>query len=205
MSSFKERLAAAKVAPRKTVEVQVVVDEDLSNQREELKDALEKARVAQASDPRLTGEDPAIEELQEKLDEILALSAEALVTLRFTKLKGDDWTSIAGKHPARLEYPIDRQYGYDMHGATKEAAAFVDAAGVAYGGRVEGDVVVPLEVTTREQIAAGATKVDEWADLFGVISGHEMSAIMEAVYSLNEYDPAVRVGELKNELATRPA
>lgn len=196
MSTFSERLAAAKNAPRPFRDVQVILDAGLSEQREELRKALVAAKAEASGDERLSGGiNPRVAEVQEKLDAVLDASAESLVTLRFTRMSGDEWSEVTARNPLRLDVPIDRHYGYNMNGVCRSAAP-------VSGARLEGDELIPLEVVRG---TAGAPAVDEWSDLFGTIGGHEMGLIIEAVYELNEWEPAHRIDLLKKGLATRTA
>lgn len=183
MSNFKERLTAAKDAAKPYRDVVVSLDADISEQRALLRSQIDAAR--KSNDARLAAKSEA-DELQEKLDELNELVAESLVTLRFTRLSGVEWAEITARCPMRLDAPIDRQYGYNMHSACKLAAP-------VSGGRLEDGVVVPLEVTDQ---------VNEWQILFDTISGHEFSIIVDAIYELNEYEPAARITQLKKESAT---
>lgn len=195
MSGFSERLAAAKAAPRPTKDVQVLLDDDLAAKREALQNEIDAVRAESENDPRLTGVNPTEGKLQKKLDALLKASDEALVTLRFTRLPGDKWADITARCPVRVDAPIDRQYGYNMQAASMIAAPLC-------GVRVEGDVEVPLTVTKATEETPA---VNEWADLFTTITGHEFIRIMDAIYEMNEYAPAERINSLKKALATRPA
>lgn len=181
MTSFSERLSAAKEAERPTREVVVCLDSAISEQRAQLRSELEAAknpvdaRLAQAPDEGL---------IQAKLDELMNLTEESLVTLRFTRLSGAEWSEIAARCPARIDAPVDRQYGYNIHAACRVAAPL---SGVV----VDGDKV--------EKISE-----EEWTDLFSTISGHEFGLIVDAIYALNEWEPASHMAQLKKELATRP-
>lgn len=195
MTSFSERLQAAKAAPRPTLDVQVLLDADLSARREELQAALDRARVSAENDQRLASDpndDPAVVKVQKKLDALITESAGALVTLRFTSLPGSQWADITARCPVRLDAPIDRQYGYNMQAASTFAAPLC-------GVRVEDGVEVPLLVTPA---ASGVPAVDEWADLFTTITGHEFIRIMDAIYELNEYAPAQRIAQAKKRSAS---
>lgn len=181
MSSFSERLSAAKEAERPTREVMVCLDTAISEKRAVLQAELEAAR--NPVDARLSMA-PDEEVIQSKLDELNELTGDALVTLRFTRLSGAEWSEIAARCPVRLDVPIDRQYGYNIHAACRVAAPL---SGVV----VDGESV--------EKISD-----EEWSDLFSTISGHEFGLIVDAIYALNEWEPASHVAQLKKELATRP-
>jgi hypothetical protein len=195
MTNFSEQLAAAKAAPRDYRDVQVILDAGLSTKREQLKADLAAARAHAASDPRLGVVDEASASIQTQLDDLVAASAASLVTLRFVRMDSATWSDITDRCPARVDAPIDRQYGYNMNAACRLAAPLS-------GVRLDGDELVPLVV---EKATADTPAVNEWADLFETISGHELIMIIEAIYELNMYEPARRVEQLKKELATRPA
>jgi len=195
MVSFDERLAAAKAAPKDTRDVQVLLDSDLSEKREQLREALDAAKARAAQDQRLTATDDESDVIRAQLDELIAESAESLITLRFTRLPGDVWTDITARCPARLGAPLDEYYGYNLQLAAKLAAPI-------NGVRVEGDELIPLKVTPATE---SEPAVDQWADLFATIAGSEQARIESAIWELNVYVPDSRVGQLKKELATRPA
>jgi hypothetical protein len=192
MSTFSERLEGAKNAVKPSRDVVVSLDADVSERRAELRELLAKARanpdarMAARSEPEL---------IQEQLDELLELTAESLVTLRFTRMSGVAWAEVTARCPVRLDAAIDRQYGYNVHAVCALAAPLS-------GVRVDGDDVVPLIVSAASQ---GTPAVNEWADLFDTISGHEFGLIVDAIYELNEYEPASRVAQLKKEQATHSA
>lgn len=192
MSSFSDRLASAKAAVKPFRDVVVSLDADVSERRAELVEALAKARAN--PDARLAAKS-ALDLIQEQLDELLALTADSLVTLRFSRMSGVDWAEVTARCPVRLDAAIDRQYGYNMHAVCALAAPLS-------GVRVEGGELVPLVVSAA---SAGVPAVNEWADLLTTVSGFEFGLIVDAIYELNEYEPASRVASLVKELATRPA
>lgn len=195
MSKFKERLAAAKAAPKPFRDVTITLDADIAEKRAVLKEELEAARAEAANDQRLTAVNPREAEIQGKLDELYELTEDSLITLRFTRLPGDQWAEVTARCPVRLDAPIDSVYGYDMHKAARLAAPLC-------GVLVEGDELVPLRV---EKATGEHEGIDEWRDLFATIAGVEYIAIIDALYDLNVYEPSNRVDQLKKELATRPA
>lgn len=180
MSTFSERLAAAKAAEKPAREVVITLDSGLSEQRAELQEKI--ARAEAEKDDRL-GLKSLADDLREQLEELNLAAADSLITLRFTRVSGADWAELTARCPVRLDAAIDRQYGYNMHAVCKLAAPLS-------GVLVDGDEVSTLSA-------------DEWADLFNTISGFEFMRIVDAIYELNEYEPAVRVNELKKELSAR--
>lgn len=108
-----------------------------------------------------------------------ALAGE-LVVLKFTELPGDMWTEITARYPVRGDVPLDLRYGYNVH-------AVVKAAAPKSGARVEDDKDVPL---TEKQ----------WDALWPLLSGAEFGAVVDAVWGLNEWNPARRVDAAKKGL-----
>ena len=192
MTSFDDVLAAAKAAPRPFQDVTVSLDDDVAKRRAELHDQLEAARAN--PDARLASKAKP-ELIQEQLDELMELTANQLVTLRFSRLPGNVWADIAARCPARLDAPVDRHFGYNMQAAALIAAPLC-------GARVDGDELVPLRV---EAATAESPAVNQWADLFATIAGTEATQIESAIFDLNVYEPQQRVGQLRKTLATRNA
>jgi len=196
MSTFSEQLAAASTAKRPFEEVQVVLDTGLSEKRAELQAEVDAAKAKAENDPRLASVNPEEAKIQKKLDALLEASASSLRTLRFYQLDGDKWGEITGRCPVRLDAPIDRSYGYNMQKASVMAAPL---SGFAIED--DGTEVAPIVTPATE----GTPAVDEWANLFAKISGHEFIRIMDAIYKLNEWAPGERINTLKKQLANRPA
>jgi hypothetical protein len=172
MSTFTEKLAAAKES-RPTKDVHVVLDAELAAEREKIVAEIEAAK--KNTDDRLAAKSP-VDVLTEKLEALNDAAEESLVTFRFTRLPGREWSALTSKNPVRIDVPIDRRYGYNFD-------AVCEAAAVASGVRVDGDDQIPLTL-------------DEWTDLFDALSGNEFGLIRDAVWSLNEWEPQQRVGEL---------
>lgn len=183
MSSFSKKLAKAKAAPREFLDVTVALTDTLADDREQLKKSLAKARKSRAAD-----RSDRVAVVEAELDALLRAEVESLVELRFYKLDGDAWADLTAQCPLRLTSPIDRQYGYNIHAVVKLAAPLS-------GFAIEDGEEVPL--TVEEKSEDNLEPVDEWAELFRVISGGEMSRIVDTVYRVNEYDPAERVNRLK--------
>jgi len=200
--SFSDKLAAAKAAPRKHEDVDVLLDGDLAEMRADLQASLDDVKRRSDGDQRLAGgADPEAADLQDKLDALIAESRDSIVTLRFFRLPGEAWANIQSHCPARLGVPMESDptfgYGYNMQQAAKLAAAYTDQQGQIFAGRVEGDEVLPLRYVAPTKDNAG---INEWDDLFSVISGAEQSRIESAVYSLNVAEPATNLLALKKKL-----
>jgi hypothetical protein len=190
--SFSEKLAAAKAAPKDFRDVEVCLDADVSAERAELLTALEAARAN--PDVRLASKS-APEMVQDKLDALLEIAADSLITLRFYRLSGPAWAECTHRSPVRLDVDLDMHFGYNMQRASMLAAPLC-------GVRVDGADEFPLLVT---DATSGTPAVNEWADLFDTISGTELRLIESAIFDLNVLAPSNVIVQLKKELATRPA
>ena len=175
MSTFAEKLAAKKAAARPTADVQILLAADLSAERDRLQEIIDAPEL----DTRLASESPS-DAARKDLDALMESAGESLITLRFTQLRGSDWSALTSQHPPRPFVPIDENYGYNFDAATTHAARFVDASERHYGARIEDGAEVPLSS-------------EEWTDLFDAISGHEANAIRNTVWGLNEYLPKLQL------------
>jgi hypothetical protein len=179
MSSFEEKLARAKNAPRKFTDVQVAFDADVAERRVEI----EQQMLEASKDARLTAA-PA-EGLQEELDALLEREHESLTTFRFYRLPGREWAECIARNPVRIDAPLDRQYGYNFHGACRFAA-------IRSGYVLEGDGEAELST-------------QQWDDVWSTLSGSEVTALTDAIWELNEWGPAARLTDLKKSSAVAPA
>jgi hypothetical protein len=177
VTSFAERLAAAKAAPRPTRDVEVILDAGLGEKIDALADELIATRAEEAADDRLGQTFARTAAVQEKLEAAKAEARDSIVTLRFTRMPAAQWADVISRCPVRLESDIDKQYGFD---ADKAAVIGAPLCGV----RLEGDDEV--EVSD-----------DEWRDLFATITGYEVACIADAIFALNFWGPAQRVSDLK--------
>jgi hypothetical protein len=110
-------------------------------------------------------------------EDVPVLLGEAVVTLRFTEMKGMEWAEVTARSPARVDATIDHRYGYNVHFAATLAAP-------RSGKRVDGDELVALSD-------------QEWRDLFEVLSGPDFASIADAMFMLNEHGPAERLDAAK--------
>lgn len=178
MTTFGERLAAAREA-RPTRDVQVILDGEIAAEKERLEEELGNADTG---DDRLGVASPS-QKIQGRLDELTAESADSIVVIRLTRLPGRDWSNLTSKCPPRHDVPIDTHYGYNYDAVCEASARYRDPKGVAYGHRLEGGE--PVEITD-----------EEWDDLFSVLAGNDIGKIRDAVWTLNEYEPAQRLAAL---------
>lgn len=188
MSTFAEKLAAAKAAPRPTSDVQVLLAADLVAERDRLQAIID----APVEDERL-GAATAQDDAQAALDALLLTAGDAVITLRFTQLRGTDWAALTSEFPPRSGVAVDKMYAYNFDAVTLAAARFVDADGRVYGHRLEDGVEVPLVVKP---------ETDEWADLFDALSGHDLRNVRNTIWGLNEYLPQMQMEALGKAFGT---
>ncbi|MET0888384.1 MAG: hypothetical protein ABWX92_18260 [Mycetocola sp.] len=174
MSSFDEKVAA-RAAARPTADVRVLLAADLVAERDRLQAIID----APDSDPRLGVVSPA-DEARAALQELEDAAGDAVVTLRFTQLPGEKWTALTSLYPPRPNVAVDENYGYNFDTVTLAAARFVDPAGRVYGVRLEDGEEFPLSDA-------------QWDALVDALSGHEVSAIRNTVWGLNEYMPEMQL------------
>lgn len=184
MPSIDELLAARAAAKPKPIEVTVLLDADSSKRIEEIE--AELLARATSSDKRLAQDDGSAE-LQAELDQIKDASSAALVTFAFEKLPGDMWTDLTSRNPSRPDALIDLNYGYNLD-AVVQAAVKAERGGHHFAWQVDGDKNVVL---TAEQ----------WDQVFDAMYGHDMSAVRDAVWSVNEWQPSQRLAEAKKARA----
>lgn len=191
MTSITKKLAAANAAPLRYLDVVVSLDRDSSEKVDAL--IAELAASKESNDDRLSAPTEA-SAIQEKIDAIMAEQVDSLVTLRFTRLPGDEWTGITRLCPPNPASIMDRHYKYSMDNATKLAAQFRDSTGRAYGHVVDGDELTELIVNpvTKED----PTPINEWANIFSKISGPDFTSIVDTIYGLNVHGPTERYNEL---------
>lgn len=189
MVTFQERLAARKDA-RPFKDVQVLLDDHLQGERERLE--AELAKLGNRNDKRLASKSPA-EEIQEQID-ALYKDDDGLITLRFRRIPGNVWARLTSRNPARLDSPVDRQYGYNIDGVCEAAVRYVDADGAAYACVIDNGEEITLKV--EEKTIHNQKPVDEWGDLLAGLTGTEVQDIRDAVWELNEYSTQKRIAEL---------
>lgn len=182
MTTFFERLATAKAAPRPSMTVQVSLDADVSAERERLEAELDS--LSNPNDSRLSGKNPAIKVLQDQIDALTEAAKASLVTLKFYRLSGLAWATLTARNPLRPDVLIDVRYGYNFH-------AVVQAAAPDCGRLVDGDDETLLTA-------------DDWADLFAVLSGYDVARVCDALFYLNEWDPSQAVERLKKDSMPTP-
>lgn len=112
-----------------------------------------------------------------------------LHVLRVTQMGGLDWATEVDKHPARLGVMLDMRYGYNLRSVVKQA-------GYRCTQRLEDDEWVSFRVDD----AKAPDRVDEWADFIKVLPGSAVQRIGDALFALNEVNPAEAVEKAKKAL-----
>jgi hypothetical protein len=100
--------------------------------------------------------------------------------LVFYRADGDAWAQTVARHPARPEAVIDLKFGYNFNAVVEEIAPTT--------GRV-------IEDGAEIELPAEA-----WADVLHRISGHEMGQVTDAIWTLNEWEPAQEIAKAKKAL-----
>lgn len=172
--SLTERIAATNPTKPRFIDVKVSIDAELSEQREALEAEL-KAAKEKDTDRRQGQVDPTIE-IQERIDALEAQESGQLLTLRFTKLSGLEWTELATAHTARPKAGIDASVGFNY---PKVCTLAAETNGVL----VDGDDITPI-------------KSGEWKELWASLSGFDVGRIFESIWTLNVAIHAGRLSRL---------
>jgi hypothetical protein len=101
----------------------------------------------------------------------------ALYELVFERADGDVWAECVSRHPVRADSVIDRRYGYNFNAVVLEMAPKT--------GRLADGTVIPDEA---------------WADLIPSLAGAEIAAVTDAIWALNEWNPAQEIEKAKKAL-----
>lgn len=184
MDNLSALLDEAEKAPKPSRTVKVCVIPSVAVERANLLDALTVAEREDArdesSDARLGAEPVPVTVRQDAAREALkafdAKAQKALVTLKFTRMDGRDWALLTSANPMRTDVALDRQFGYN-YDAVSEAA--IRATGVILADKGETPV-----------------SSDDWDRLFRLLSGHDVEAIRDAVWVLNEWEPSQHIEAL---------
>jgi len=99
-----------------------------------------------------------------------------LYVLRFERMDGTEWTLACDAATARPGVLLDMRYGYNLR-------ALVPIVAQATGHLVDDDQLVDVSE-------------DQWRAIFKG-AGSTVSRIGDAIFALNEYDPAAEVEALK--------
>ena len=115
------------------------------------------------------------------VEQLEVVVAGEVVTLEFTEVPVDEWSTITAKHPPRMDVAIDRTFQYNYHAASTESL-------VKFGTRIEGD----------ERVNMSAEK---WAALLGALSPWDRSRLFDVVWGMNEWEPYQRTQDVKKASA----
>ncbi|RZU64938.1 hypothetical protein EV379_1249 [Microterricola gilva] len=126
-------------------------------------------------------------------DTVEVLVGDRLTTLKFTEMDGLEWRRIVELFPPRRGVQLDARYNYNTLEGSLEGAKH---SGVEL---IEGEEAPPLKVDLEAN-----PPVDEWADMFSVLSSADLNLIAATLWILNEYAPSERKAKAKKAL-TAPA
>lgn len=183
MSTFNERLAAAKEKGRPSKTVTVALDDAVADHLSRLEDQIE-AEKQKPDDGRLAKSSP-LAKLLKEAEDVRTQFADTLVDLKFTRMVGEGWSDLTLNNPPRTGVLADMYFQYDFNAVTRHAA-------IESGKLVEGD--------TERDLTAG-----EWEDLLELLSGGDHRRIADAIFALNEGDTARAVEVGKALRAAAPA
>jgi len=192
-TSFSEQLAEAKAAPRPHKDVPVIINTAAAEKRAALEEQLERAKDAADRDQRLSKSDDKVDAIQKQIDELLG-DESITTTLRFYRLPGRSWSALTVMYPRRQGVQIDNTIGYNIDLVCEAAAQFIDEKKRPYGFRLEDGEEVALVVQRKSPKIENP--LNEWSDLYSVLSGYEIVQIRDVIWELNDYGPRQELDEL---------
>ncbi|SIN72858.1 hypothetical protein [Agromyces cerinus] len=94
--------------------------------------------------------------------------------LVFERADGDVWAECVSRHPAREESKIDLRYGYNFN-----------------------EVVLEIAPKTGRLVDGTGIGADAWTVLIPTLSGAEIGRVTDAIWALNEWNPAQEIERAK--------
>lgn len=167
---LQDRIEKLKAAPEPFYDVDVYLGVDVSERVDALQNQIEARRTEAGQRQSRKAK---VDDLEEQIAALDAENADALVTLRFTKLPGDKYAELTGRHNPRLDSPLDLNVHYNVDEVVKAAAKLS-------GAEVDGESVTPL---TPAQVE----------DLLPLLSGVDVANIRDVILALNDYGPRMQV------------
>ena len=120
------------------------------------------------------------EQPKQKSELVSVIVNGSLYGLVFYRADGDVWAETVSRHPARTDSKIDLRYGYNFNAVVLEVAPLT-------GRLVEGDAETEIPS-------------EAWADLIPALSGAEIGRVTDAIWALNEWNPAQEIERAKKAL-----
>ena len=114
---------------------------------------------------------------RKKSDPVDVMVNGSLYALVFYRADGDVWADCVARHPARPGAIVDLRYGYNFNA-----------------------VVLEIAPKTGSVVGADAIPAEAWADLIPALSGAEIGRVTDAIWALNEWDPAQEIERAKKAL-----
>lgn len=100
-----------------------------------------------------------------------------LYELVFERADGDVWAECVSRHPARADSKVDLRYGYNFN-----------------------EVVLEVAPKTGRLVDGSDIDADAWTVLIPTLSGAEIARVTDAIWALNEWDPAQEIERAKKAL-----
>lgn len=110
-----------------------------------------------------------------------------LYELVFRQATGEEWAAATARRPPRPDQPIDRTYGYNIHGVIP------DIAEVTCTLKRDGEPVEPIVEPWSPQ---NRNPINEWRRFFANIDGGAFNRITDVVFALNQWEPDQRTKNL---------
>ena len=135
------------------------------------------------------------EQPKQKSELVSVIVNGSLYGLVFYRADGDVWAETVSRHPARTESKIDLRYGYNFNAVVLEIGV-TTARFIEDGTEHE----FPRDPVEKGQESA-PPKSAAWSGLVSNLSGAEIGRVTDAIWALNEWNPAQEIERAKKALA----
>lgn len=134
------------------------------------------------------------EQPRQKSEPVPVMMNGTLHELVFYRADGDVWAETVSRHPLRLDSIVDLKYGYNFNAVVMEI-------GATTGRYIEDGAErnFPLDPADEKDRNA-RPKSSVWESLFKSASGSEAGKITDAIWALNEWNPAQEIERAKKAL-----
>lgn len=117
-----------------------------------------------------------------------------LYELVFYRADGDVWAETVARHPLRLDSVVDLKYGYNFNAVVLEIGALT-------GHYIEDGAEHKFPMDPVDEKNKGARPTSSvWENLFKSAAGAEVGKITDAIWALNEWNPAQEIERAKKAL-----
>jgi len=118
-----------------------------------------------------------------------------LYELVFYRADGDVWADSVARHPLRLDAVIDLKYGYNFNEVVLEIGSTTSR--YIEGGE---EHAFPIDEVKDGEKPPIRPKSSAWESFFKSLSGSEVGKVTDAIWALNEWDPAQEIERAKKAL-----